>query len=473
MNHRRLLDWLVLLACGMWTAATAGADRTNLVLVMTDDQAVWSLGCYGNHEARTPEVDRLAREGMRFTRAFATSPVCSPSRATFFTGRIPSQHGIHDWIKHENMGPRARYCLDDEVLLSEILADNDYTCGMSGKWHLGDSLHAHAKHSFWYALPRGASVYNDADMIWQEKVVKTAGYLTDRITDKAVEFIDANRDRPFFLNVSYNAPHSPFKGHPAELVDAFMDCPFISCPDLPAHPWAVAQVSHYRTHPTLSQYFAACSGISRGVGRLMDRLDELGLSENTLFVYASDQGFNCGHHGLWGKGNASNPRNMYDTSLQIPLIFRQPGRVPAGAECNVLLSAYDFLPTVLAHLGLPTSPEGGPSERNPSEPNLPGRSFAPVLRGDAMESPEAIYAEYARTRMIRTATHKYIHRTDGGPHELYDLENDPGETTNLVGHPDQDQRITDLVVSLRSRLFKWFEQHAEVGSDPVGNEYLR
>ena len=296
-------------------------------------------------------------------------------------------------------------------------------------------------------------------MIWEGKVTKTKGYLTDRITDKAVDFLQLNKDRPFFLTVTYNAPHSPYKGHPAELVDLFKDCPFDSIPKLPTHPWSISKVEEQRTPKTLAQYFAACSGISRGVERIVKQLDDLGLAGNTLVIYASDQGFCCGHHGLWGKGNASNPRNIFDTSLQIPLIFRQPGRIAKGVTTEAMFSSYDFVPTVLAYLDLPPS----------TARNLPGQSFVPALRDGTWQGPDAVFAEYGRARMIRTATHKLVHRADGGPDELYDLQKDPGEAANLAGKPEHRK----LLVALRTRLFKWFDKYAEAGRDPVGNEYLR
>jgi choline-sulfatase len=441
--------------------ALAAADKpTNLVLIMTDDQGSWSMGCYGNKEAHTPVLDKLAEGGVRMTRAFANCPVCSPSRATFMTGRVPSQHGIHDWIKHENMGPRARYCLGGEKLLSEILAEAGYTCGLSGKWHLGDSIHPRAGYTFWYAMPQGGSQYNDAEMIWQGKVIKTEGYITERITDKAIEFLAATRDRPFFLNVEYNAPHSPYTGQPKELVGLFADIPFASIPKLPPHPWASSMLNLFGRREPLEQYFAACSGVDRGVGRILSQLDKLGLTDKTLVIYTSDQGFCTGHHGFWGKGNGTNPRNAYDTSLQIPMIFSQPGRLKAGQTPDILVSSYDFLPTVLDYLGVPA----------PADRNLPGHSFAPMLRGQPRPDwPDAIFAEYGQLRMIRTSDYKYIHRANGGPFELYDLKKDPDETTNLVDRPED----RDLKRTLRKRMFDWFDQYAEAGADPVGQEYLR
>ena len=456
----RLVFAVVAWAMGGAIAWAADEPRTNLVFIMTDDQGAWSTGCYGNPEAMTPTIDRLASEGMRFTRAFATIPVCSPSRATFLTGRIPSQHGIHDWLKFENMGERARYILDREVLLSEILAKHGYTCGLSGKWHLGDSLHPHAAFSYWFALPQGAGVYNDAPMCWEGQVINTSGYVTDRITDHALKFLEANKDKPFFLFVAYSAPHAPWKGHPQDLVDAYMKIPFSSIPNDPPHPWTITPASGYGHKETLAQYFAAVSGVDRGVKRILQEIDDLKLADRTLVAYTSDQGFNVGHHGLWGKGNASNPRNMFETSMQIPLIFRQPGRVPKGTETDALFSSYDFVPTVLDYLGLPPSPGR----------NLPGHSFANVVRGEQKEGPaDAVFGEYGRARSIRTDRWKYVHRCDGGPNELYDLQADPGEKNNLIDKPE----LHKTMVGLRDRIFAWFARYGEGGADPVGQEYLR
>jgi choline-sulfatase len=360
------------------------------------------------------------------------------------------------------MGPRARYCLAGETALSEILVGAGYSCGLAGKWHLGDSLNPNRNgdYNFWYAMPEGSSRYNDAEMIWEGKVVKTTGYITDRITDKAIEFLAANRDQPFFLNVEYNAPHSPYTGQPKDLVDLFAGIPFASIPKLPPHPWASSMLELFGRREPLEQYFAACAGVDRGVGRILAALDKLGLTGNTLVVYTSDQGFCTGHHGVWGKGNGTNPRNAYDTSLQIPMIFSHPGHLKPGRTPDILVSAYDFLPTVLDYLRVSISDSN----------NRPGRSFAPLLRGDPQPNwPDAVFAEYGQLRMIRTQDWKYIHRANGGPFELYHLATDPDETTNLVDKPEH----REMRNKLRDRIFQWFDQYAEMGADPVGNEYLR
>jgi arylsulfatase A-like enzyme len=243
------------------------------------------------------------------------------------------------------------------------------------------------------------------------------------------------------------------------LVDLFEACSFDAIPSVPRHPWSIHRRAQITNRDHLKAYYAMCTGVDRGVARLLDRLESLGVSDNTLVIYTSDQGYCCGHHGLWGKGNASNPRNMYDTSMQVPLIFRHSGKLPAGRTSDALFSAYDFLPTVLDYLGLPV----------PKGRNLPGRSFVPVLTGAPFEAPDAVFAEYGRARCIRTADFKLVHRCDGGPHELYDLRNDPRERENLADDPAYRERL----VALRGRLFQWFDRYAEMGTDPVGQEYLR
>ena len=162
-------------------------NRPNVIFVLTDDQGPWAMGCSGNDEVRTPYIDQLAAEGTRFPNFFCTSPVCSPARASLMTGRIPSAHGVHDWIRDGNMPPDPARYLEGLTCYTDVLAENDYTVGLSGKWHLGDSLTPQHGFSHWFALPTGGSNYNDANMIRDGKVEQQPGYLTDVITDDALE----------------------------------------------------------------------------------------------------------------------------------------------------------------------------------------------------------------------------------------------------------------------------------------------
>lgn len=434
----------------------------NIVLVMTDDQGQWALGCYGNREIVTPNIDRLAATGVRLPNSYATIPVCSPSRATFMTGLIPSQHGIHDWIHEENEGVRARGLIDRFVSVTDILAQRGYTCGLSGKWHLGDNPNPFRNHPYWFALPTGGSVYNNARVSMNGRLYQSEGYLTDRITDHALEFIDQNRDRPFFVNVQYNAPHGPWKGHPQRILDMYKDCPFDSIPKEPRHPWASALIEHLGKRETLMQYYASITAVDEGVGRIVQRLDELGLRENTIVLFMSDQGFQCGHNGLFGKGNCSNPRNMYEESMLIPTVANCPGRIPSGQASerlvNAYVSGYDLMPTLL-ELADCTMPEG----------RYAGKSYAPLLLGNTMPWENTVYGEYGRARMIRTETWKLIHRADGGPNELFHIAEDPREDVNLAQEPGAKEDL----LRLRKQLSQWFAQYCEGDADPVGYEYLR
>jgi arylsulfatase A-like enzyme len=440
-------------------------ERPNVVVILSDDQGPWAMGCAGNHEIRTPTLDRLAAEGTRFERFFCASPVCSPARASLLTGQIPSQHGVHDWLAAGNMPadpPGAIRYLDGKPAYTDVLSENGYTCGLSGKWHLGDSLHPQHGFRHWYAHQKGGGPYRNAPMIRDGDPYEEPAYLTDAITDDALGFIEAqaDADAPFYLSVNYTAPHSPWiDNHPQEIVDSYADCPFETIPRDPVHPWAVPG---WTPDPEsdlwweqLKGYFAAVTAMDANIGRIVDLLDRRGLRENTLLVFLGDNGFSTGHHGLWGKGNSSFPLNMYDNSVLVPAIFSQPGAIPAGVVRSEMVSAYDFSHTLLATVGLAM----------PNAEALPGRSFASLLSdgdgGDEGCDEIVVFDEYGPVRMIRTEVWKYVHRYPYGPHELYDLANDPNERSNRV----DDAETQDIVVEMRGRLERWYRRWADPAVD--------
>jgi len=428
---------------------------TNVVFILTDDQGVWAAGCYSNPEIRTPNIDRLAETGLRFTNFFVATPVCSPSRATFLTGRIPSQHGVHDWIREGNVGPKAVHYLKGETAYTDIMAEHGYFCGISGKWHLGDSQHPQNSFSHWFVHQFGGGDYNNAPMVREGKLVNEPGYVTNVITEEALKFLNEYAKEPFYLSVHYTAPHSPWTGHPQDIVDSYDDCPFNSCPQEPRHPWGRDDLTGkcLGNREMLKGYFAAVTAMDLDVGRILDRIESLGLRENTLIIFASDNGFSCGHHGFWGKGNGTQPHNMYENSIKVPAIFSHPGRIPEGKVTEAMVSAYDFMPTLLDYLDLPQYPEG----------NLPGHSFLPVVLGESDSGNESviIYDEYGPVRMIRTRQWKYVHRYPGGPHDLFDLVNDPDERKNLAEDPSQVTRIHEL----KKRMEDWFTRYVNPKRD--------
>ncbi len=432
------------------------SERPRILFILTDDQGVWAAGCYGNPEIRTPGIDRVAATGIRFENFFVATPVCSPSRATYLTGRISSQHGVHDWIRDGNVGPDAAAYLEGETAYTDILSEHGWTCGISGKWHLGNSQISQHGFSHWFVHQRGGGPYQDAPMVRNGERITQPGYVTSAITEDALAFVDrhARDDNPFYLSVHYTAPHSPWTGHPQDIVDAYDDCPFESCPQEPRHPWAISLTTNcLGNREMLKGYFAAVTAMDADVGRILDRLEALGIRENTLVVFVSDNGFSCGHHGFWGKGNGTRPLNMYENSIKVPAVMSHPGKIPEGCVQPALVSAYDFMPTLLDYLGLPL-PEGR---------NLPGQSVLPALLGKADTAREnvVIYDEYGPTRMVRTAEWKYIHRYPGGPHELYNLVKDPDERNNRIDDPNQAARIADMKQTLEG----WFARHADADKD--------
>ncbi|MGK0237231.1 MAG: sulfatase-like hydrolase/transferase [Verrucomicrobiia bacterium] len=449
--------------------ASNDKSRPNVVVIMTDDQGAWALGCSGNQEIRTPHLDGLAEQGIRFENFFCASPVCSPARASFLTGRIPSQHGVHDWIRKGNISdPKGEYRGADRPIeylegilgYSDVLKQNGYTCGLSGKWHLGAQETPQKGFDYWYAFAFGGGDYYDAPMVEDGILTKKSDYLTNVITDGALKFLDtvASSENPFYLSVHYTAPHSPWdkENHPDAFLDLYEGCSFQSCPELEVHPWQINSAPvgvGERRKENLQGYFAAVTAMDAGVGRLIDRLDTSGVRENTLIVFTSDNGMNMGHHGVWGKGNGTYPQNMYDSSVKVPFIVSHLGRVPEGKVEAGLFSHYDFFPTLLDYLKM----------KNPVADDLPGRSFAPLLEGKQLAGREnvVVFDEYGPVRMIRNRDFKYVHRFPNGPHEFYDLQLDPNEETNVV----DEANYQGLVGEMRLELEDWFRNYVDPSID--------
>ena len=447
-------------------------DRPNVVFLLTDDQGYWAMGWAGNDEEETPNLDRLAAMGMRFESFFCASPVCSPARASILTGRIPSQHGVHDWLRKGNMistrTPGLGWGDDREIEYlkglmgyTDVLAENGYVCGISGKWHLGDSIEPQKGFSYWHLFPYGGGDYHNAYIVRDGEIERDPRYLTDVITEGGLKFLDqqADSDAPFYLSVHYTAPHSPWHEgqHPESLVSRYADCPFNTCPVVPGgHPWQINSAPRgkgEKRRELLSGYYGAITGLDRGVGQILDRLEAMGALENTIIFFTSDNGMNMGHHGIWGKGNGTFPQNMYDTSVKVPMLIASPGHLPEGVVVDALLSHYDIMPTLLDYLGFEV----------PNAEALPGRSFAGYLRGDStpVRDEVVVFDEYGPVRMIRTRTWKYVHRYPYGPHELYHLVEDPDEKRNLI----DDAAYHDRIVEMRDRLRAWFARYTDPDRD--------
>lgn len=344
--------------------------------------------------------------------------------------------------------------LEGQPTYTELLEKNGYVCALSGKWHLGNSAAPQKGFTHWYTIARGGCSYMEPDVVEEGRVKIENRYITDLITENAIQFLDEfeNREQPFYLSVHYTAPHSPWERseHPETYWSLYSDCPFESVPELPEHPDqsnTCPRGTGERRKELLRGYYASITAMDAGIGQIIAKLEKMGVRDNTLIIFMSDNGMNMGHHGIWGKGNGTFPLNMFDTSVKVPAIFSHPGVIPAGTTNGELVSQYDVFPTLLDYAGV----------NNPYEDGLPGHSFLPLLQGQeqACRDNVVIFDEYGPVRMIRNKDWKYVHRYPYGPHELYDLKNDPEETVNRIG----DQGSMSILNSLRVQLGDWFRQY--------------
>lgn len=313
-------------------------------------------------------------------------------------------------------------------------------------------------------------------MVNDSQCVTIKGYVTDIITDDAVAFLNSyvkdtqqhqpdEDQQPFYLSVHYTSPHAPYIGsdgkaasmHPKQYVDLYEDALFVSCPQEQANPYA----EHFHSlwclgdRECLKGYYAAVTAMDVNIGKIMATLNKLNLDESTLVVFASDHGFNAGHHGFWGKGNAAYPLNMFETSIRIPMIWRHTGVIEPGVEESVV-QVLDVAPTLLEYAG---------NYSLPSIANAPGESFVDLLLDQTKRNTRktrTIYGEYGQTRYARiNATKKYVSRLTGHM-ELYDLTSDQNETTNLM--PPVSNFMSNYsmeVLSYEHALRQWFSYYED------------
>ncbi|MDJ0929291.1 MAG: sulfatase-like hydrolase/transferase [Gammaproteobacteria bacterium] len=451
----------------------AAADPTNLLLIVTDNQSPGLLGAYGNPDIRTPNIDRLAEQGLLFEQAYATSGVCSPTRATLLTGLLPSQTGVHN-------GLPGRYkvanwsAIEEFRNLPQTLADAGYRTGLVGKYHLGDHRNPQLGFKYWVTF-RGGHTESFVDMDVNDNgtmlnVAELGQHVTDYWTTQAVRFLEQQNDeRPFFLMLSYNGPYilPPTVNRPA--IGRHAQYYAANPPAMPQRPvhgylrewaktmrmpvdvtggtYAWAAIDALNNQQAMNRIAAEMTLVDDGVGAVMVALQARGLADNTLVVFLSDQGSAYGQLGLWGNSSWGAPAPAYRANMQIPLIFFHRGEIPAGERRELMIDEFDLFPTLLDYLGF--------GDRVIA--NTPGQSFAPVLRGDGMAWDNTVFFEYIDTRVIQTSDWKYTKRFLAEPNELYDLSTDPGETRNLVDDP----AYGEVVVRLDRRLTEFFDRHAD------------
>ncbi|MEZ4656229.1 MAG: sulfatase-like hydrolase/transferase [Caldilineaceae bacterium] len=425
----------------------------NILLVLADDHGQWSLGCYGNTTVQTPNMDFLASNGVRFDNAFTPCPVCSPARASLFTGRIPSQHGVHDFLS-EDMEFSTHPWLADEILLSQLLQRAGYQTGLVGKWHCtADGHNPQPGFDYWVSYDvrkRGwINQYEHSgvfDVSVQGQTHTRRGFQSQLLTEEALRFLhDRNFQQPFFLTVGYVDTHFPFAEQPTRLVEQYRHMtPSGSVANASSHLPASGPNSLAPGDPAecLAQYYAGVSMIDHQLGTLLDHLEGQGWLDNTLVVYTSDHGHLIGQHGLYGKGNATIPQNFFAEAIRIPMLMRWPEGGLTPSPNAAPFDHCDLFATILDATGVTLT---GDEQRRIDSP---GQSILSMLRGQRQPWRDYQCCEYGNARMITDLTHKLVRRyppiAQGFGDEFFDLAMDPIETVNRIGDAQYQNDIQRL-----------------------------
>jgi len=454
MLNPRTVWWLLLAL----TAPTFAAERKpNFIFLCTDDQRWDALGVVQRELGdrgrfpwfQTPNLDRLAAEGVRFRNAFVTSPLCSPARAGFLTGRYNHLNGVAN-----NRTPFPT----NSVTYATLLRAAGYKTAYIGKWHM-DAQRGPRPGFDYSASFIGQGKYFDCPFEINGETRPTRGWVDDVATDFALEFLRQHREQPFLLALGFKSPHGPRGGTnlPERLRQLYAGEKTRPVPNLgsPAifrssgapkadSPRTRAVMAEADTVPGHLDYLRHIAGVDENVGRLLRALDELGLTTNTVVIFTSDNGYYLGEHGLGDK------RSLYEESIRVPLLVRWPGRFPKGATVDELALNLDLAPTLLELAGV----------RVPSE--MQGRSWVPLLTGQRAPWRSAFLMQYFFERGfggtptvvgVRTATAKLI-RYPGHEEwtELFDLVNDPYETNNLARDPAHRTLLAQLQAELDAQM---------------------
>ncbi len=450
----RQIFWIVVVAfLFAGESQAAESQRPNILVILADDLADWHLGCYGNKEIRTPHLDRLAAEGVRMANSFVCTPVCSPSRATFFTGRVPRQHGIFDFLTGREIPdpPQGQAVVPEsfrhEVMISDLLSAAGYHCGYIGKWHVGGDATPQHGYKFWrVGLSLGR--FTDPDVSVDGQKVTEKGYSTEIFTRYATEFI-AQRKQPWFLVVAYQNPHLPYTGQPQRYYDMYKDATFDSFGIEPKAP-NVLREGNLMDDPigNLRKAAASTTALDDQIPPLLEALEKSGQRHNTLVMFTGDNGFLYGRHGAWSKGHATHPINMYEEVIRVPMIFSFPGRLRGGRVLSQFVSFYDVLPTLCEAAGVPV----------PQDRNLCGKSYWQILLGKQTRWDNVAFFNFRYTDAIRDERYKLVWRNDGkGPNELFDLQTDPREKQNRINDP----ALARVKEKLQTRLEAWRRRYQE------------
>jgi len=437
------------------TAVAAAPPLPNIVFIVADDLGWADLGAYGSSFHQTPRLDRLAREGLRFTNAYAACPVCSPTRAALLTGRYPPRVGITDYIGGQRVGrlkpaPYLDHLPLKEMTVADAFKDAGYATAFMGKWHLGGTNFYPTQHGFDVNIAGSAQGHPPSYFSPYKIPTLSDGppgeYLTDRLTDEAVRFITTNRSRPFLLWLSHYAVHTPLQAKP-ELLEKY----HAALAQLPPAGDAEFRVEGDRRDRRLQRvpvYAAMLESLDQSVGRVMDALAQSGLDERTIIVFTSDNG---GLSTSEGSPTSNAPLRagkgwLYEGGVRVPLLVKWPGVTKPGATTGTPAISTDIFPTLLEAAGLPARPRA----------HVDGVSLVPVLRGGQLPARPFFwhYPHYgnqggAPAGGVREGDWKLIEWFEDNRVELFNLKTDFGEQNNLaVKEPEK-------VKALHAQLAQW------------------
>lgn len=442
------------------------SERPNILYIMSDDHAAHAMSCYGSRINETPNLDRIAQEGMRLDNCFCTNSICTPSRAAILTGAYSHVNGVYTL--------RDRFDGRQESL-AKLLQEAGYQTAMIGKWHLGHGGNADPTgFDYWNVLP-GQGDYHNPKMIEMGEERHYQGYATDLIADFSLQWLDdRDTEKPFFLMCHHKAPHRPWEPdekhmhlyedqeipYPETFDDDYSNRARAAGAakmrierdfrpdDLKVDPpdgLTAGELKKWKYQRYIKDYLRCVASVDDNVGRLLDYLDREGLTENTIVVYTSDQGFFLGDHGWYDK------RFFYEEALRMPFVVRYPKEIPAGVTSDNMVLNVDFAPTFLEYAGLqPTKRMQGVSARAVLNGEPPGEWRSSMYYRYFMHTDPShnVYAHYG----VRTDRYKliYYYETEPDPPEweLFDLETDPYEMTNVYDAPQYQEVVRELKVEL-------------------------
>ncbi len=437
LNRRRFLQ-LAGSAVGTFLPVSAQQERLNVVFILADDLGWTDLSSYGSTFYETPNIDRLAGQGVRFTNAYAACPVCSPTRASIMTGKYPARLGLTNYLPGTHPTPYSKLIGVEsvqqlplgEITLAETLKTAGYRTGIFGKWHLGGQGFGPGYQGFDTTfLPAGGGNYFYPG--WRGKNPEISGrdgeYSTDRITDEAIRFIGSNREQPFFVYLPHFAPHVPLQ---AKEEDA-------------ARFKSKVKPGAGHNDPV---YAGMIWSLDQNVGRVLKALDDAKIADRTVVIFVSDNGGLSAPEWLLKPTTSNAPLregkgHVYEGGIRVPLIVRGPG-LRKGAVENHPVSSIDFLPTIAELTG----------QQSPR--NVDGRSFSELLRSGKSESGRALFWHYPHysnqlgrpASAVRQDNYKLIRFHEDQHIELYDLESDIGETKNLAAsQPERARELAKLL----------------------------